>query len=180
MAKYTFDLSHSGISFQVRHMVVSKVRGTFDKWEGELELDESDLTQSRVRVSIDAASVNTREQKRDEHLRSADFFDVQKFPQLVFESTRMEKAGEGYRLVGNLSVHGVTKEVALEVELNGFAKSPWGDERVGFSAKGGVDRRDFGLVYNAALEAGGVLIGDRVEIGIEIEAVKQAASTQAA
>ncbi len=180
MARYAFDLTHSSVQFQVRHMVVSKVRGTFDKWEGEIEFDEQDLAKSKVNVTIDVASVNTREPKRDEHLRGADFFDVANHPSLRFQSTRLEKQGDAYRLVGNLTIRGTTKEVALEVEVNGVAKSPWGDERAGFSAKGSVDRRDFGLTYNSLLEAGGVMVGEKVEIIIDIEAVKQANQTQAA
>jgi polyisoprenoid-binding protein YceI len=171
---WTFDLAHSSINFTVRHMVVSKVRGRFTRWGGSLEMDEQDPARASVDVSIDTSSVETGVEQRDTHLRSPDFFDVERFPNIAFRSTRVERAGEGtYRMTGDLTIHGVTRPVTLDVEYAGSAKDPWGGVRVGFSARGTLDRRDFGLTYNQLLETGGVLVGESVEIGIELEAVKQ-------
>ena len=177
--QWDFDLSHSSIGFHVRHLMVSKVHGRFTKWNGSLELDESDLTKSRLDVSIDAASVDTKEAKRDDHLRSADFFDVEKFPALTFKSTKIEKDGENYLVTGDLTIRGITKSVKLEVEGGGQVKDPWGGTRTGFSAKTSVNRKDFGLTWNVALEAGGFVVGDKIEITLEIEAIKKAASVAA-
>lgn len=177
---WNFDLSHSSVNFHVRHLMVSKVHGRFSLWSGSLLIDNDDMTKSRVEVSIDATSVDTKEEKRDAHLRSADFFDVEKFPALTFKSTAVEKVGdEELAVTGNLTIHGVTKSVKLAVELGGVAKDPWGGTRTGFSAKTSINRKDYGLGWNSVLEAGGVLVGEKVEITLEIEAV-QAAATVAA
>jgi len=177
---WNLDAAHSGIHFSVRHMVVSKVRGRFSKFSGSVDLEDDDLTRSLVTVTIDAASLDTGTGQRDDHLRSADFFDVERFPELRFKSTRIEKVGdERYRVHGDLTVRDVTREVTLDVEYGGRAKDPWGNERVGFLAKTALDRKDFGLKWNQVLEAGGVLVGDRVEIDLEVQAVK-AAATKAA
>lgn len=176
---WDIDVGHSAIHFWVRHMVISKVHGRFAKWSGTIQLDEADLTRSTVDVKIDAASIDTQVADRDAHLRSPDFLDVAKYPELAFRSRKIEKAGEGYRVTGDLSLHGVTREVVLEAEFAGSAKDPWGNQRSGFSAKAAIDRREFGLVWNAALEAGGVLVGEKVEITIELEAVKKAAAVAA-
>lgn len=177
--QWDFDLSHSSIGFHVRHLMVSKVHGRFTKWNGTLELDESDLTKSRLDVTIDTASVDTKEPKRDDHLRSADFFDVEKFPALTFKSTKIEKDGDNYLVTGDLTIRGITKSVKLEVENGGQVKDPWGGTRAGFSAKTHVNRKDFGLTWNVALEAGGFVVGDKIEISLEIEAIKKAASVAA-
>jgi polyisoprenoid-binding protein YceI len=177
---WDIDVSHSAVHFHVRHMVISKVHGRFAKWAGTVQLDEQDLTRSSVEVRIDAASIDTQVADRDAHLRSPDFLDVQKYPELTFRSRRIEKAGDGYRVVGDLTLHGVTREVALEAEFSGTGKDPWGNVRAGFSARAALDRREFGLTWNKAIEAGGVLVGEKVEIAIELEAVKKAAVTQAA
>lgn len=174
---WDLDVSHSAIHFHVRHMVISKVHGRFAKWSGTLQLDEQDLTRSTVDVRIDAASLDTQVADRDTHLRSADFLDVARYPHLTFRSKRIEKARDGYRVVGDLDLHGVVREVTLDAEFAGTGKDPWGNERAGFSAKASLDRRDFGLVWNAALETGGVLVGEKVEISIELEAVKKVAAT---
>lgn len=180
-ATWNVDVAHSAIHFYVRHMVISKVHGRFAKWEGTIQLDEQDPTRSAVEVRIDAASIDTQVADRDAHLRSADFLDVAKHPELRFTSRRIEKAGEGYRVVGDLELHGVKREVVLDAEFAGVGKDPWGNTRAGFSAKASLDRKDFGLTWNAALEAGGVLVGEKVEIAIELEAVKaQAAAASAA
>ncbi len=178
-ATWNVDVSHSAIHFFVRHMVISKVHGRFAKWAGAIQLDPQDLTRSSVEVEIDAASIDTQVAERDAHLRSPDFLDVARHPELAFRSTRIERAGEGYRILGDLTLHGVTRPVTLEAEYAGTAKDPWGNERAGFSAKASLDRREFGLTWNAALEAGGVLVGEKVEITIELEAVKKVAAVAA-
>jgi polyisoprenoid-binding protein YceI len=177
---WDIDVGHSAIHFWVRHMVISKVHGRFARWSGAIALDTQDLTRSKVDVRIEAASIDTQVADRDAHLRSADFLDVATHPEITFRSTRIEKTGDGYRVVGELAMHGVAREVTLEAEFAGTGKDPWGNERAGFSAKASLDRRDYGLVWNAALETGGVLVGEKVEIAIELEAVKKAAATPAA
>jgi polyisoprenoid-binding protein YceI len=178
---WDIDVGHSAIHFFVRHMLISKVHGRFAKWSGTIRLDEEDLGRSSVEVRIDTASIDTQVADRDAHLRSADFLDVASYPQMAFRSKRIERAGDAYRVVGDLDLHGVVREVTLEAEFAGTARDPWGNERAGFSAKASLDRREFGLVWNAALETGGVLVGEKVEIAIELEAVKKvAASTVAA
>lgn len=170
---WNFDLSHSSVNFHVRHLMVSKVHGRFALWGGTLELDNDDITRSRVDVTIDAGSVDTKDEKRDAHLRSPDFLDVETFPKLTFKSTKIEKVGdEELGVTGDLTIHGVTKPVKLAVELGGQVKDPWGGTRTGFSAKTSFNRKDFGLGWNAVLEAGGVLVGEKVEITLEIEAIQ--------
>jgi polyisoprenoid-binding protein YceI len=178
-SKWDFDFVHSSISFHVRHLMVSKVHGRFQKWDGVLELDESDLTKSRFDVTIDAASIDTKEDKRDAHLRSPDFLDVETFPVITFKSKQIERDGDAYKVTGDITIHGVTKEVELEVEGGEQVKDPWGGTRTGFSAKAKLNRKDFGLTWNLALEAGGFVVGDKLEISIEIEAIKAAASAAA-
>ena len=177
---WNLDTVHSGINFSVRHMVVSKVRGRFTKFTGNVELDESDLARSVVEATIDASSIDTGTAQRDDHLRSADFFDVEHFPQIRFRSTRIEKLeGENYRLTGELTIRDVTRQIELDAEYGGRGKDPWGNERVGFTAKTALDRKDFGLKWNQALETGGVLVSDRVEIELELQAVRAAAAKAA-
>lgn len=178
--RWEIDVGHSAIHFRVRHMVISKVSGRFARWSGSIDLDDRDLTRSSVEVRIDASSIDTQVADRDAHLRSADFLDVARYPEITFRSKRIEKDGEGYRVVGDLDLHGVVREVALEAEFAGTGKDPWGNERAGFSARASLDRRDHGLVWNAALETGGVLVGEKVEIAIELEAVKKAAAAPVA
>lgn len=173
-ATWTIDPSHSGIHFIARHMVFAKVRGSFRSFSGTLELDDADLTRSSVSVSIDAASVDTAEPKRNAHLKSADFFDVERFPTLTFKSKSITKSGDRYAVTGDLTIHGVQKEVVLDASVEGRGKDPWGGERMAFAAKTSVLREDFGLTWNQALEAGGVLVGNKIEIEIEVEAVAQA------
>jgi len=178
--RWDVDVGHSAIHFRVRHMVISKVSGRFAKWSGTIDLDDKDLTRSSVEVRIDASSIDTQVADRDTHLRSADFLDVARHPEIAFRSKRIEKDGDGYRVVGDLDLHGVVREVALEAEFAGTGKDPWGNERAGFSARASLDRRDYGLVWNAALETGGVLVGEKVEIAIELEAVKKVAAAPVA
>ena len=174
VSTWTVDASHSLAEFSVRHMMVSTTRGQFQNIEGTLQLDESDLTNSSVNVTIDTASLTTRDAKRDEHLRSADFFDVATYPNITFQSTRIEKKGDDYLVHGDLTIRGVTRPVTLKTEFNGFGTSPWGQSVAGFSADTEISRKDFGLEWNVALETGGVLVGDKVKIHIEVEAIKQA------
>jgi polyisoprenoid-binding protein YceI len=178
---WDIDVGHSAIHFWVRHMVISKVHGRFAKWSGAIQLDEQDPTRSSVDVSIETASIDTQVADRDAHLRSPDFLDAARYPQMTFRSKRIERSGGStYRVIGDLVLHGVTREVALEAEFAGTGKDPWGNQRAGFSAKAALDRREFGLVWNAALETGGVLVGEKVEITIELEAVKKVAATPVA
>jgi polyisoprenoid-binding protein YceI len=176
-AKWDFDPVHSSIGFSVRHLMVAKVRGQFLKWSGTLSLDEADVTNSEVEATIEAASIDTREPKRDEHLRSADFFDAAEHPALSFQSTRVDKlSAESYKVAGTLTIRGVAKPVVLTAEFLGKGKDPWGGTRLGFSASTSIDRRDFGLTFNMPLEGGGVVVGDKVDIEIEVEAVKAASA----
>jgi polyisoprenoid-binding protein YceI len=176
LGTWNIDPSHSAIAFSVRHMVVSKTRGRFTKWSGELRFDADDPRASSVQVTIDPASIDTADAQRDAHLRSADFLDVEKFPTASFRSTKVEEVESGvYRVTGDLTVHGVTRSVVLDIVYEGTGKDPWGGERAGFSGSTTIDRKDFGLRWNQALETGGVLVGDKVELVLEIEAVKQAA-----
>ncbi len=177
---WNFDPSHSEIGFTVRHMMFAKVRGRFTRWSGEVDLDDQDLTRASLNVRIEAASIDTGEDKRDAHLRSADFFDVEKYPELLFTGKQVTRLGEGeLRVTGDLTIHGVTREVELEVELTGKGKDPWGGDRLGFSARVDINRKDYGLHWNAALETGGVLVSDKVQIGIEVELVRAAAAAAA-
>jgi len=174
--RYEIDASHSSASFKVRHLMVSNVRGEFGAVSGTVFIDDVDLTRSTVEVTIDAASLNTRDAKRDEHLRSPDFFDVAAFPTLTFKSKRVQPGkGGGLFVTGDLSIHGVTREVTLDVEsLSPEVNDPWGNIKRGASARTRVNRKDFNLVWNAALDGGGVLIGDEVSIAIEVELGRKA------
>lgn len=155
-------------------MMISKVRGRFENFSGTVNFDESNPTNTTVEIAVDLNSINTRDEKRDGHLRSADFFDVENYPTMTFVSKKVEQTDEfNGRLIGDLTIRGVTHEVALDVQYSGTAKSPWGTVSAGFSAKGKVNRKEFGLNWNAALETGGVLVGEDVEIAIELEIVKQ-------
>jgi len=179
--QWAFDVAHSSINFTVRHMVVSKVRGRFTKFEGALAMDERDPSGGRVDVVIDAASIDTGVEQRDAHLRSPDFFDVEHYPTIAFTSTRVQKDASGaVKVAGDLTMHGVTRPVTLDVDYAGSAKDPWGGVRAGFSARATLDRKDWGLTYNQLLETGSVLVGENVEIAIEAEMVKQVAATKAA
>ena len=171
---WDIDVNHSSLGFSVRHLVISKVHGRFDRWSGSLTLDEAHPERSQVEARIEAGSIDTHEPTRDAHLRSPDFFDTAKHPDITFRSIRVERTdSDHYQLVGDLTLAGVTRSVTLVVEALGRVKDPWGAERIGFSARTAIDRRGFGLVWNQALEAGGVVVGETVEIGIEIEAVQR-------
>ena len=176
-ATWEFDPEHTGVQFKVRHLMVSSVRGEFEKVSGKIVYDESDVTKSSADITIDTGSINTRVAKRDEHLRSPDFLDVAKHPAITFKSRRIEKAGNGtLKMTGDLTVRGVTKEVVLTVEGPTPAiKDPGGNLRVGGQATTKILRKDFGLVWNKALETGGVVVGDEVEITIDVEIYKKPA-----
>jgi polyisoprenoid-binding protein YceI len=173
-ATWNIDPDHSNVGFKIRHLMVSNVKGSFEKHSGTVELDEKDITKSKVEVSIETASINTNVQKRDEHLRSADFFDVAKYPAMTFVSKKVAKAGKDkLKVTGDLTLHGITKEVVLNVDgPSKESKDPWGNIRKGASATATINRKDFGLTWNKALETGGVVVGDEVNIIIEIELIK--------
>lgn len=171
---WQIDQAHSHIQFAVRHMMISTVRGEFEKFNGTIDFDPENPEQSQVSVRIDAASINTRQPDRDNHLRSADFLNVEEYPVLLFESKRIERLGDNRgRVVGDLTIRDVTREVVLDVEYAGMARSPWGTTSAGFSATTTLDRKEWGLTWNQALETGGVLVGDKIKVDIEIELVKQ-------
>lgn len=171
---WTIDPDHSSIGFKIKHLMVANVKGSFDRHTGTVDLDDKDITKSKVEVSIDTASINTNVQKRDDHLRSADFFDVGKFPTMTFVSKKVAKAGKDkLKVTGDLTLHGVTKEVVLNVEeLSAESKDPWGNIRRGATATAIINRKDFGLTWNKGLETGGVLVGEEVNIILEIEMIK--------
>ncbi len=173
---WELDTAHTGVHFKVRHLMVSYVRGDFEKISGRIVYDEKDISRSSADITIGAASINTRVAKRDDHLRSPDFLDAAKYPVITFKSKRVEKAGDGrLKMTGDLTIRGVTREVVLDVQ--GPAppiKDLEGKTRVGGSASTKIDRKDFGLTWNKAIESGGVVVGDEVEITIDVEVVKDA------
>ncbi len=177
-ALWQVDGSHTAAQFSVRHMMVSNVRGEFSKTTGTVQWDGKDFRTAVVDVTIDATTIDTREPRRDAHLKSADFFDVAKYPSITFKSTKIEPVGQGrLRMTGNLTLHGVTKPVVLDVTgPTPVIKDPYGTLRVGASASTTISRKDFGLVWNAALDGGGVVVGDEVNIAIDIELVAKPAA----
>lgn len=168
---WTLDPVHSQVEFGVRHMMISTVKGTFTDLRGTLHLDEENAESSSVEVEIAAASIDTRNDDRDQHLRSADFLDAESHPTLRFASTGVEKAGTGLRIAGDLTIRGTTRPVTLEAEELGRGTDPWGNPRVAFRAETRISRKDFGLTWNQALETGGVLVGDEVSIELEVQAI---------
>ena len=177
---WNIDTTHSGIHFSVRHMVFAKVRGRFARWSGALRFDPDDLAHSSVEVEIDAASIDTGVEDRDNHLRSGDFFDTERFGKLRFRSAKVQAAGgDRYRVHGELTIRDVTRDVVLDVEYAGQAQDPWGNTRAAFTATTSVNRADYGLTWNQVVEAGGVLVGERIDIELEVQAVKAAASQAA-
>ncbi len=166
------DPSHSSVEFAVRHMMFATVKGRFSGVDAVIKGDPGDLSNGSFEATIDVNTIDTREAQRDGHLRSADFFDVEKFPTMTFKSTSITKTGDNtYKVTGDLTIRDVTRPVTLDVEFTGQGKDPWGNQRIGLSAKGSINRKDFGLTWNAPLEAGGFLVGDKVDISIEVEAV---------
>lgn len=173
--KWAVDASHSSIDFSIRHMMIAKVKGTFQAFEAEIEANPADLTTAKINFSVGLASIDTRNTDRDNHLRSADFFDTENMPKMTFEAKQITSTDSNeYDVVGDLTLHGITRSEKFAVIFEGAGRDPWGNEKVGFSATGAINRSDYGLTYNAALETGGIMIGDEVKIMIEIEASKQA------
>ena len=174
-ATYAIDSSHSSAQFSVRHLMISNVKGEFSKVTGSITYDPQNLAASKVRAVIDANTINTREPKRDAHLKGTDFFDTAKFPEIVFESKEFSKSNGKLQIRGTLTMHGVTREVVLDVDgPTAEVKDPWGNARFGATATTRINRQDFGLTWNKALEAGGVMVGDEVSITIDLEAARQA------
>lgn len=178
---FQIDQSHSEIQFSARHMMVSKVRGVFETWNGTIALDPANPASTTVDITIDAASINTKDAQRDGHLRSPDFLNVEKFPSVTFKSTKVDVTGDNTaKLSGDLTIAGTTKPVVLDVEYQGNAKSPWGTTNYGFSAHTKINREDWGLTWNAALETGGWLVGKEISIDIDLELIQVAEPEKAA
>ena len=170
MTKWTVDQSHSYIGFEVKHMMVSKVKGVFGSYEANVEAaDLSDITGATISFKFDVQSINTRNEERDNHLTSADFFNAEQFPVITFESTSITKSGDSFDVTGNFTIKDVTKAVTFETTFNGTGKNPWGQAVYGFEAETKINREEFGLTWNAALETGGVLVGKDVKIKVELE-----------
>jgi polyisoprenoid-binding protein YceI len=169
---FSIDTVHSSVGFTVRHLMVSKVHGVFTKWSGSFAFDDANLPASHVEASIDVASVDTREAQRDGHLRSADFFEAEKFPQMTFKSTKVEGSTDHFKVTGDLTLRGVTKPVVLDVEYAGRAVHPQMGERAGFSATTSINRKDFGVSFNQVLDAGGLALSEKVDIVLEVQAGK--------
>jgi polyisoprenoid-binding protein YceI len=171
-AEWKLDASHTNIGFTVPHLVVSSVEGRFKEASAKVSLDDADPTKSEVSVEINAASIDTGDAKRDEHLRGPDFFDSKKFPKLTFKSTKIAKAGAGYKLTGNITIRDVTKPLTLDATLSAPVKTPWGNHARAAKLTGKLKRSDFGLKWNKALEAGGVVVGEEVTLNISAEVTK--------
>jgi len=169
---WKLDPAHTLVEFSAKHLMITTVKGRITDIEGTIQSDEKNPQNSSVEAVLKAASLDTRTDQRDQHLRSADFLDVEKFPEIRFRSTRIEGAKESFKLTGDLTIRDVTRPITLDVEFEGTTRDPWGGERVGFSAKGKIDRRDFGLTWNQALETGGVVVGNDIKINLEVEAIK--------
>jgi polyisoprenoid-binding protein YceI len=178
--KWVIDPTHSEIGFKIRHLMITNVSGKFDQFEAEVETENEDFATAKIRATIKTASVNTSNLQRDEHLRNSDFFEVENNPDILFTSQKVEKTDkDNFVLHGNLTLKGITKQVKLQVEYNGVTKDPWGGQRAGFVVTGKINRNDFGLSFNSALETGGVVLGDEVKIHSEIQLVKQVAAVAA-
>ena len=172
---WAIDPAHTSVEFSVKHLMITSVKGRFAGVEGTVTLDDSDPAGHEVEVTIDAATIDTRESRRDTHLRSADFLEVEKFPAITFKSRRItDVAGDAFSLIGDLTIRGVSREVVLAVKANGRARDPWGGDRAAFDATTKIKRSDFGLTWNQALETGGVLVGDELKIAIDAQLIKQA------
>ena len=174
---YTIDSAHTTVEFAVRHMMISTVKGNFGDIEGTLTIPDAGMP--KIEATIKAASIDTRNEMRDNHLKSGDFFDVEKFPELRFVGTSVQRTSDGYTLVGDLTIKGVTRPVTLSVTEEGAGIDPWGNQKIAFSATGKFNRGDFGLNWNAALETGGVLVSDEVKLSLDVQLVKAAAAKAA-
>ena len=172
---WTLDPAHTLVEFAAKHLMITTVKGRFTGVSGTIHIDETDPTASSVEAVIDAASIDTRTDQRDAHLKSADFLEVARYPEITFRSTRVGRAGDAhYRVTGDLTIHGVTKPVVLDVHDEGRTKDPWGGERAGFSATTRIDRRDFGLTWSQVVESGGLVVGNEIRITLEVEATRTA------
>jgi polyisoprenoid-binding protein YceI len=169
---WKLDPSHTLVEFSAKHLMITTVKGRFTDVEGFIHADDKDIKNSSVEATLKAATIDTRTEQRDNHLRSADFLEVEKYPEIKFRSTRIEGSKQEFKLTGDLTIRGVTRPITLDVTFEGQTKDPWGGERVGFSASGKLDRRDFGLTWNVMLEAGGMTVSNDIKINIEVEAVK--------
>ena len=170
---WKFDPSHSGVRFSVAHMVISEVEGNFSKFDGKVMASADDFSDAEVEFTVDVSSINTDDKKRDEHLLSADFFNVEKFPTIEFKSTSIKKAGDNkYKITGDFTMLGVTKEIVVDVTYNGTIVDPWGNTKAGFKVKANINRNDWGLKYNSVMDTGGMLIGEEIAIVSNIELVK--------
>jgi len=174
-SKWVVDAFHSSVNFSVRHMMVSRVRGTFHTFDADIKADVEDLTTASIAFRVDVNSIDTHNEDRENHLKSPDFFDAENYPQMTFQSTDIRKSGnDTYEVVGDLTIRGTTRQVPFRVTFEGVAKDPMsGAEKCGFTADGKINRKDFGLVWNVGLETGGVLVGDEIKIDLEIEAARQ-------
>lgn len=170
-ATYQIDPAHTQIHFTIPHLVVFKVRGNFNEFAGTVEADVTGRTLSAASATIQVAAIDTRNQKRDDHLRSADFFDAAKYPEMTFVSKSVEGSGSNITVTGDLTIKGITQQVVLQGGFLGATTDPWGNQRAGFEAVGKINRKDFGLTWNKALETGGMVVGDELEIGLEVEAI---------
>lgn len=172
--KWALDPTHSELGFKIKHLMITNVSGNFNKFEVTAESKDEEFTNAKVNVSIAVDSINTNNAQRDEHLRTADFFEADKFPNIVFRSTSIEKVDdENFVLTGDLTIRDITKSVKLNLEYSGVSKDPWGNEKAGFSLNGKINRKDFGITYNATLETGGLMLGEELKIIGEIQLVKQ-------
>ncbi|GJM15813.1 MAG: polyisoprenoid-binding protein [Thermodesulfobacteriota bacterium] len=173
VAEYAIDPDHSAVIFKVKHLAISTVTGRFDLFEGSYKFDTENIANSSVDTTIVASSINTNEKDRDDHLKSDDFLDVEKYPNITFKSKEIKKVdGSDFQIVGDLTIHGVTKEVILDAVYEGSAKDPRGNERTGFVANGKINRKDFGMTWNKALELGGVVVGEEVRITLEVQGIR--------
>jgi polyisoprenoid-binding protein YceI len=174
MTKWVHDQAHSEIGFRVKHLMITNVKGSFKEYNIDMETYGEDFADAKIKFSMNPASIGTGDEKRDAHLRSADFFDVEKFREITFVGNKIEKLNdETFKLYGDLSMMGITKKVALDVEFGGMMKDPWGNTKAGFTVSGKINRKDWGLNWNAALETGGVLVSDEVRINCDIQLIKK-------
>lgn len=180
VTKWAVDPTHSELGFKIKHLMISNVSGSFSKFDVQADTKNDDFKDAKVLVNIDVSSISTNNEQRDAHLRNADFFETEKYPHIIFQSTKVEKVDEDtFLLYGDLTIRGITKPVKLSVEYSGLAKDPWGNIRAGFAVAGKINRKDWGINYNAALETGGIMLGEEVKIIGEIQLVKQGATVTA-
>ncbi|NOX87844.1 MAG: polyisoprenoid-binding protein [Calditrichaeota bacterium] len=171
--KYDIDIAHSRVSFSVKHMVIATVTGKFNDFSGTIDYDDNDATKTRADVTINAASIDTDNEKRDNHLRSADFFDTENFKTITFKTDGVEKRGDNYVAVGNLTMHGVTKKIEIPFTVTGKIVDPWGNVRIGIEGSASLNRKDFGINWSKSMDNGGLVVSDKVKININLEAIQQ-------